>query len=70
MRLMCRLKGSDEYCEIGRGLCCTACGAAPECPKACLNSPISCGYAGCGRSDPETISPDAAMRSDSDRGRR
>lgn len=52
MRLMCRLRGSDEYCVIGRGICCASCGIVDECDKACLNSPSRCGYAGQVRTRP------------------
>lgn len=43
--LVCRLGGSYEYCQIGRGICCAACGCREGCEKACLNSPARCGQA-------------------------
>lgn len=42
----CLLKGSEKYCETGRGICCASCGGRDACDKVCLNDPGRCGYAG------------------------
>lgn len=42
----CQLKGSEKYCETGRGICCSSCADHDGCDKACLNDPGRCGYAG------------------------
>ena len=44
--MQCRLKGSEKYCETGRGICCQSCIEYGTCEKACLNDPGHCGYAG------------------------
>lgn len=44
-RMLCQLKGSEKYCETGRGICCRSCREFPVCDKSCLNSPDRCGYA-------------------------
>lgn len=43
--MLCQLKGSEKYCETGRGICCRSCREFPVCDKSCLNSPDRCGYA-------------------------
>lgn len=44
--MQCLLKGSEKYCETGRGICCQSCMEYGTCEKACLNDPRHCGYAG------------------------
>ena len=44
--MQCQLKGSEKYCETGRGICCQSCMEYGTCEKACLNDPGRCGYAG------------------------
>ena len=44
--MQCLLKGSEKYCETGRGICCQSCMEYGTCEKACLNDPGRCGYAG------------------------
>lgn len=44
--MQCQLKGSEKYCETGRGVCCQSCMEYGTCEKACLNDPDRCGYAG------------------------
>lgn len=44
MRVMCQLRGSENYCEIGRGICCKTCDHRASCEKACMNDPARCGY--------------------------
>lgn len=44
--MQCLLKGSEKYCETGRGICCQSCMEYGICEKACLNDPRHCGYAG------------------------
>ena len=44
--MQCLLKGSEEYCETGHGICCASCGDRDTCDKVCLNDPDRCGYAG------------------------
>lgn len=43
--MLCQLKGSDKYCETGRGICCASCGDRKGCDKVCLNAPDRCVYA-------------------------
>lgn len=43
--MQCQLKGSEKYCETGRGICCQSCIEYGTCDKACLNDPGRCGYA-------------------------
>ena len=43
--MRCQLKGSEQYCRTGRGICCASCGDHDECDRACLNEPGRCGYA-------------------------
>ena len=43
--MLCQLKGSEKYCETGRGICCHFCREFPVCEKSCLNAPDRCGYA-------------------------
>lgn len=43
--MRCALKGSEKYCETGRGICCASCAERQICDKVCLNSPERCGYA-------------------------
>ena len=44
--MRCQLKGSEQYCRTGRGICCASCGDHDTCERACLNDPGRCGYAG------------------------
>ena len=44
--MQCLLKGSEKYCENGRGICCQSCMEYGTCDKSCLNDPGRCGYAG------------------------
>ena len=44
--MQCLLKGSEKYCETGRGICCASCGDRDGCDKVCLNDPSRCGCAG------------------------
>ena len=37
--MQCLLKGSEKYCETGRGICCQSCMEYGTCDKACLNDP-------------------------------
>ena len=43
--MRCLLKGSEKYCETGRGICCASCRSRNGCDMACLNDPGRCGYA-------------------------
>lgn len=43
--MQCGLKGSEKYCEPGRGICCSSCAYHDSCDKACLNDPGRCGCA-------------------------
>lgn len=43
--MLCQLKGSEKYCETGRGICSRSCREFPVCDKSCLNRPDRCGYA-------------------------
>lgn len=45
MQLLCQLSGSQSWCTLGRGICCASCQRGATCAKACLNSPVRCGYA-------------------------
>lgn len=44
MGMRCGLRGSESYCEFGKGICCRSCERAAACEKACLNDPGRCGY--------------------------
>ncbi len=41
--MQCLLKGSEQYCETGRGICCASCREREDCDN--LNAPSRCGYA-------------------------